>query len=226
MYTLKDSANDYAFDDASRVLVWLTLGISIFHIYFPMEALNRKLLPVHQKACETKTFNEARLNFTTDYDIENPLTHTSALKKHIQRLGKSTEPQNRERALLLQGLRLGHFLGLTDLLNPKTESVTEKSSIHQKETRDLEDLIENENEENSIDWNFLHIYTRKIKENQQDAIIKQSIKKVPVVGSLFRGLYGQKPKNKGFAKVENMSPNAEEEELRLASSHNKIHPIS
>jgi len=191
-----------------------------------MEALNRKLLPVHQKACETKTFNEARLNFTTDYDIENPLTHTSALKRHIQRLGKSTEPQNKERALLLQGLRLGHFLGLTDLLNPKTDSVTEKSSIHQKETRDLEDLIENENEENSIDWNFLHIYTRKIRENQQDAIIKQSIKKVPVVGSLFRGLYGQKPREKGFAKVENMSPNVEEEELRLASSNNKIHPIS
>jgi len=64
-YTLKNSENEFAFDTASRVLVWIALGISLFHIYFPMEALNRKLLPVHQKACETKTFNEARLNFFT-----------------------------------------------------------------------------------------------------------------------------------------------------------------
>ena len=67
MYTLKNSFNEYAFDDASRILVWITLGISLFHIYFPMEALNRKLLPIHQKACETKTFHEARLNFATVY---------------------------------------------------------------------------------------------------------------------------------------------------------------
>jgi len=81
--------------------------------------------------------------------------------------------------MLLQGLKAG-FLGIVDFLAvPKSEVPTEKSSIQHKETRDMEDFIENE-EEHQIDWNFLHIYTRKIQENEQDALIHPGITKVPM----------------------------------------------
>ncbi len=81
--------------------------------------------------------------------------------------------------MLLQGLKSG-FLGITDFLAvPASEGPSEKTSVQHKETRDMEDFIENE-EEHQIDWNFLHIYTRKIRENQQDALIKNGIRKVPL----------------------------------------------
>jgi len=217
VYTLKNSLGEFAFDDTSRALVWVTLGISLFHIYFPMEALNKKLLPIHQKACETKTFSEARLNFTTDYDIENPLTHKSALKKHIQRLGRSAEPEMKEKAMVLHGLKAGYVLGLTQLLNPKT---TDRTNIHEMEDP-------NENEEHEIDWNFLHIYMRKIQENQQDALIKQSVKHTPILGALVRGLYNPNPKPKKITICDRAEKLCTEEENILTPStpNNKIYPI-
>ena len=43
--------------------MWVTLGISLFHVVFPMEYLNKKLFPIKDEVTETDTFEEARLEF-------------------------------------------------------------------------------------------------------------------------------------------------------------------
>jgi len=88
-YTLKNSFDELAFDNTCWALIWVTLGISLFHIIFPMEALNKKLFPIEDKVTETLTFEEARLAFNPDYDIANPLTHAKALRDYFRRLQSS-----------------------------------------------------------------------------------------------------------------------------------------
>lgn len=64
-YTMKDESGELAFHDTARALLWLALGVSLFHIFFPMETLNKKLFKVTHKACEDQTFEEARVNFAS-----------------------------------------------------------------------------------------------------------------------------------------------------------------
>jgi len=90
-YTLKNQYDELAFDNTCWALIWVTLGISLFHIIFPMEALNRKLFHIEDKVTETLTFEEARLAFNPDYDIANPLTHAKALRDYFRRLQTSKD---------------------------------------------------------------------------------------------------------------------------------------
>ena len=48
-----------------------------------MQAINEKLFPIVDEVTETETFDEARLTFPTDYDIENPITRKVALQKYM-----------------------------------------------------------------------------------------------------------------------------------------------
>ena len=65
VYTLKNSANELAFTDTGRSLIWITLGISLFHIYFPMEMLNKKFLKIKNEGSVAVDFDEAELKFDT-----------------------------------------------------------------------------------------------------------------------------------------------------------------
>lgn len=64
-YTLKNSFGEPAFSGPCKALAWVTLGISLFHIYFPMQSLNKKVFSVKAGSEETETFDFARINFTT-----------------------------------------------------------------------------------------------------------------------------------------------------------------
>lgn len=48
-----------------------------------MEYINNILFPLDDDINEEISYREARLNFLTDYDIENPITRKEALKKHM-----------------------------------------------------------------------------------------------------------------------------------------------
>jgi len=93
-YTLKDSTDEFAFKDTARSLIWLALAISLFHIFFPMSVLNKKLFKIKSSPCENQTFEEARLSFNSDYDIENPMTRKLAFRKHLERKNNSS-PTNK-----------------------------------------------------------------------------------------------------------------------------------
>jgi len=93
-YTLKDSTNEFAFQDTARSLIWLALAISLFHIFFPMSYLNKRLFKMKSSPCENQTFEEARLSFNSDYDIENPMTRKLAFRKHLERKNNSS-PTNK-----------------------------------------------------------------------------------------------------------------------------------
>ena len=70
IFTLKNTTENLAFNDISLLLAWITLGISLFHIIFPMELLNKKLFPVEDLVTETQTFEQARIEFSTVMLIE------------------------------------------------------------------------------------------------------------------------------------------------------------
>ena len=65
MYTLKDSRSDVVYDSTANAWNWITLGVSLFHIYFPMEWLNRILFPITKERTETDSYEQARFDFTT-----------------------------------------------------------------------------------------------------------------------------------------------------------------
>lgn len=63
--SLKDVKGDFAFGTENDSLIWITFGISLFHIFFPMESLNKKLFPIKDELTETITYEDAQVNFTT-----------------------------------------------------------------------------------------------------------------------------------------------------------------
>lgn len=77
-YTLVKSSGDHSYINYG--IIWATFAISVFQIFFPMDMINEKIWPLSDQATEQLTHNEAILNFTTDYDVANPITHFKALK--------------------------------------------------------------------------------------------------------------------------------------------------
>jgi hypothetical protein len=63
-----------------NALLLIGIIISLSNIFLPMEAVNECLFSVGEPHLETQTFEEAKLDFLTDYDIENPITRKKALK--------------------------------------------------------------------------------------------------------------------------------------------------
>jgi len=79
VFTLRNNYDELAFNDTAKFLVWITLGISLLNMLFPMEALNQKLFPIEDKVTETQTFEEARLGFPTVTFFDNSLSSSSFL---------------------------------------------------------------------------------------------------------------------------------------------------
>lgn len=65
VFTLKDYDGQIAFEPNNSPMVWVTFGISIFHIFFPMESLNTRLFPIKDEVTESRTFEEVRNSFST-----------------------------------------------------------------------------------------------------------------------------------------------------------------
>ncbi len=80
IYSLQDSNHTLAFADNAKMWGWITLIVSLIHIFFPMDYLNKKLFPIKDLVTENESYEEARVNFYTDYDIENPITKEKGLR--------------------------------------------------------------------------------------------------------------------------------------------------
>jgi len=217
VYTLKNSVDELAFTDTARSLIWITLGISLFHIYFPMEMVNKRFLKVEKKGDDVDIdFEGAELKFNTDYDIEDPLTHASGLRRKKQlHLHSNTFSD----ASGLQLLKKGLSDNVTQFLNFDSSNVLQ-APISARDERNQEDIL---------DFRFLQAYARKVKANEQNmGNNKNDEDVVSGIENLFGGLY-QKIKKGDTTSVppvqegdlENQSP----ENTNRNVSSQKIHPL-
>lgn len=63
--TLFNSIGKESFSTLSKGLIWAPIGISLFHIFFPMDWLNETLFKIEDKVTETETYDQARIEFIT-----------------------------------------------------------------------------------------------------------------------------------------------------------------
>ena len=70
-----DGSLSYKQDMNNKNVMYLTLGLSLLNILLPMKAINRKIWkPKREIDQENENYDEARKTFSTDYDLENPIT--------------------------------------------------------------------------------------------------------------------------------------------------------
>jgi len=96
-YTL-ESSTGAAFGHAP-IIVWAGIVISLINIVLPMGYLNSKIFKIEDEITEEETYDQVRLNFLTDYDIENPVTR----KKGLAELREAWEAKNNE--LMIQNIK-------------------------------------------------------------------------------------------------------------------------
>jgi len=95
VYSLEDSTDHLAFRTVPKFWVWATLIVSILHIFLPMDLINQKLLILKDEVTENLTYDKARFEFYTDYDIENPITRERGLRDFRRALkGENIEKTN------------------------------------------------------------------------------------------------------------------------------------
>jgi len=143
---LKNTTENLAFNDISLLLAWITLGISLFHIIFPMELLNKKLFPVEDLVTETQTFEQARIEFSTDYDIENLITRKKALKAFMQSVQNQKEQQGPVSAEFKRLFAEGGIFSKLDAKNIGTILLTKPE------------------DEEEVDFDFLDKYAEQVKD--------------------------------------------------------------
>jgi hypothetical protein len=72
--TLFNSNGEESFSTLPQGLIWAPVGISLFHIFFPMDWLNETLFKIEDKVTETETYDQARIEFMTVSFLHNELT--------------------------------------------------------------------------------------------------------------------------------------------------------
>jgi len=83
MANLVSADGEIIYKTEYKAITIVTLVIALIHILLPTGVINSRLLKVKSESVKTKTYHEARLNFYTDYDLENPLTRHQALDELI-----------------------------------------------------------------------------------------------------------------------------------------------
>lgn len=83
IYVLDYSNGEALFKDNTHTLLWITIGISLFHTIVPMAWLNRLVFKIKDQRPERGNYDEARFSFYTDYDIENPITRRVAISEFL-----------------------------------------------------------------------------------------------------------------------------------------------
>lgn len=83
IYVLDYSDGEPLFKENTHTLLWITVGISLFHTIVPMDWLNRLVFKIKDQRPERGNYDEARISFYTDYDIENPITRRVAISEFL-----------------------------------------------------------------------------------------------------------------------------------------------
>jgi len=86
LFVLQNSNDQHIYDLLPKSLIFATLGIGVILILFPMRLLNSKLFSIKEEEIEPYDYDEMRAHFTTDYDIQNPVTSGEALHNYLKLL--------------------------------------------------------------------------------------------------------------------------------------------
>jgi len=95
-YTLVNSEGEKVYTGFHEVAVWFTMGISVIYALMPMDIFNETWFPIQKKKDKNlamKSFDEARLGFHTDYDVQNPITRQEAVEELIMNAKKHKKSQ-------------------------------------------------------------------------------------------------------------------------------------
>jgi len=85
-----DGSLTYSMTSYNVILMYVTLGLSIFNCVFPMKTLNANILRIKKlSSSESENYDEARKGFSTDYDLENPITRHQVFNDPTSKHGKS-----------------------------------------------------------------------------------------------------------------------------------------
>jgi len=156
VFSLTNASDDLAFPHEARIVIWITLGVSLFHIFFPMGLLNETLFPIKDEVTEHQTYEQARLEFQTDYDIENPVTRKKALKRYLRRIyyAKKTGAET-------QGTHSQKIpkMNVTDMMALMVRNQTEAKG---------KDCSFSNDEDASFDFDFLDLYATKVRQHHQE----------------------------------------------------------
>ena len=133
--TLRDDVEDRIYDSMPKALIFIPIAFGILQIFLPMEKLNRFLFSVPNENSNHLSYDDARVHFPTDYEIENPITCRDGLHNFIRTIKrKDLSSDNR----MNDSIKMGAFNVLRDsnLKEFITEDFNEESAQIKKE-RDL-----------------------------------------------------------------------------------------
>lgn len=108
---LQNAEGVSVYETISKGLVYAILGLGFVLSQIPSEALNDKFLPIVDEVTEFNTYDGIRLEFTTDYDLQNPVTNQQAMEEHAKLL--------EEKKNFVPKMRKNVRRGLTKLLENK-----------------------------------------------------------------------------------------------------------
>lgn len=104
--TLEDSSHLSVFSNVSKIIVLLAIFLSLLHTFFPMDFFSSKLLRNQQASMDNKLYDDSRVQFPTDYDIENPVTSREGIRNFIEFIKSKHAPSEE---LMKSSLKKGAF---------------------------------------------------------------------------------------------------------------------
>jgi len=85
-----DGQLSYSQDINNKNIMYLTLGLSVLNFVLPMKEINRRLFRIHKDMDDNETYDAARKTWSTDYDLENPITRHQVYNDPTNLAGKAS----------------------------------------------------------------------------------------------------------------------------------------
>ena len=86
--TLEGADGVHIYDIMPKGVVFVIIGIGALLAIFPSNLLSNKMFKMKNQITEVQTYDEARTEFDTDYDIQNPITSKEGLHDYLTMIKK------------------------------------------------------------------------------------------------------------------------------------------
>lgn len=129
--TLHDSEGVSVYTYMPKLVVYGAILLSLLHLTLPMTYINAHLFHIPHEVAEDVPYDEARIDFPTDYDIENPVTCREGLYDFIEYVKSENAPP----VNLANSIKIGAFNNLRDahLKDLATQDVMRESAEVRRE---------------------------------------------------------------------------------------------
>jgi len=208
--TLRNKEDDLAFSDTGRGLIWVTLTISLLHFFLPMSSINEKIFKTEKSKPKAETFHKARLDFITDYDIENPVTHEKAMNQ-LKALKQAHFTQKRKKS---------DFCPQGDMPDSTFENSNIITSAKRKESIN--------DDEGQVEFDSLKVYAARIYGEQFTSPVKHSkviFGMLPRAISKFKRRISERRATERRASQENTSARRESAGMTFCSQMRPLHGL-